>query len=188
MIELLQEYHSSSTQAFYGPQTYCKRPVRAFPHPLFNKLGYNYYRYFILSIQVYTVGKYSRLQMWHFCPYTRLSIIGPPTLVCWLKMAPKFKWLWHPWVIKWNYSNHFIVGAVIAGYPLATLGKAYGWHTVFLFIQVVGGINFLVHLLTCGLNRQMIDPFKLQWQFQIPLHRSLKHAIKWTDCSNWYIN
>jgi sugar phosphate permease len=55
-----------------------------------------------------------------------------------------------------------LVGGVIAGYPLATFGKLYGWDQTFLLFQIMAAVNFVVHFYTRNINKCMVNLNKIQ--------------------------
>ena len=49
------------------------------------------------------------------------------------------------------------LGGVVAGYPMATFGKKYGWDQTFFLFQILAALNLLVHIWTRNLNKNMVD-------------------------------
>ena len=50
----------------------------------------------------------------------------------------------------------------MAGYPLALLGKLYGWHQTILLLQLVAIVNLIIHSFTTHLNKNMVDLSKIE--------------------------
>ena len=50
----------------------------------------------------------------------------------------------------------------MAGYPLATFGKLYGWDNVFLSFQIITVVKLVVHFCCRHLDRNMIDVNKIE--------------------------
>ena len=49
----------------------------------------------------------------------------------------------------------------MAGYPMATFGKLYGWDQTFFMFKIMAAVNLVVHICTRDLNKNIVELNKI---------------------------